>query len=390
MMKKLFIINIAIVLFFTITFGNVVLFAEENETSTGDPIEQEEQVLTEEQIEEIEENEEIEDKNVDKHSWKITKNESKKSSKEAKNEAKQAWKKEKDEAKKAWKEKKRKLEAQKGELESQKNNLEKQKKELKKQLREANKAKDLELIAEIRQKINELEKQIYEIKQQIKDCKLRIRKKIRESYDEEEIKAFEEVASRIKEKYKGIKVLPFDCVIARGRSLKFDTPPVIKDGRTLIPVRAISEGFEAKVVWNAEERTVTVTKGDKEMVLKVGSVVAYINGVETRLDVSAEILNGRTVIPLRFIIEGLGLRVEWDSETETIEIEDGEDTTGEEESEEDEGTTGEEESEEDEDTAEEESEEIEDTANEEETDEDGEDTADEEDAEEDEEVSEQE
>jgi predicted RNase H-like nuclease (RuvC/YqgF family) len=266
------------------------------------------QILTEEENEEseenedIEENEEIEDKNVDKHSWKTIKNESKKSSKEAKNEVKQASKKEKDEAKKAWKEEKRKLEAQKDELKSQKDELEKQKKELKKQLREANKAGNLELVVELRQKINESEKQISEIKQEIKECKFRIRNKIRESYDEEEIKAFEEVASKIKEKHKGIKVLPFDCVIARGRSLKFDTPPVIKDGRTLIPVRAISEGFEAKVVWNAEERTVTVTKGDKEMVLKVGSVVAYINGVETRLDVSAEILNGRTVIPLRFII----------------------------------------------------------------------------------------
>ena len=116
-------------------------------------------------------------------------------------------------------------------------------------------------------------------------------------------------------------MLGVDSVIAKGKNFKFDTPPVIKGGRTLIPVRAITEGFGANVEWNTETQQVTITKGEKVIILIIGSDTAVVNGEEIQIDSKSEILNGRTVVPLRFIIENFGLKVEWDDETETIEIE---------------------------------------------------------------------
>jgi hypothetical protein len=134
----------------------------------------------------------------------------------------------------------------------------------------------------------------------------------------------------LKAKYKEIKVLGIDSVITTGKSIKFDTPPVIKEGRTLIPIRAITEGFGAEVSWNAETQEVTITKDDKVIILKIGSNTMLVNGEEIQIDAKSEIMNGRTVVPLRFVIENLGLKAEWDDETETIEIVEAETETNEE------------------------------------------------------------
>jgi len=99
-------------------------------------------------------------------------------------------------------------------------------------------------------------------------------------------------------------------VFTNGTELKFDVPPVIKEGRTLVPLRALTEGFGATVEYDAENQTVTVTKGETTIVLTLGQNVALVNGQEVTLDAKAELNNSRTIVPLRFIAETFKLDVD--------------------------------------------------------------------------------
>ncbi|WP_432666499.1 copper amine oxidase N-terminal domain-containing protein [Wukongibacter baidiensis] len=160
-----------------------------------------------------------------------------------------------------------------------------------------------------------------EIAVETKKTKIEKQKEIIKSmYTEKELKNLEQVKSKLEDKYKGIKILPVENILTNNTKFKFDVPPVIKEGRTLIPIRAISEGFDAKVEWNGEERLVSIIKGETKIMIAIGSNIAYINDVNTEIDVPAEIMNDRTVVPLRFVIENMGLNVKWDSENQTIEI----------------------------------------------------------------------
>lgn len=141
------------------------------------------------------------------------------------------------------------------------------------------------------------------------------------SYSQEDIEAIEAKLEELKEKYPGIKTIPVENIISKNVKMKFDTPPVIKDGRTLIPVRALTEAFGATVTWNEQDKQVVIVKDDIEMKINTEEKIAYVNGEEVELDVSAEIMNGRTIVPLRFVVEAMGLDINWDEETQTIEIE---------------------------------------------------------------------
>lgn len=105
-----------------------------------------------------------------------------------------------------------------------------------------------------------------------------------------------------------------------GEQPKFEVPPFIKDGSTLVPFRAISEALKAEVTWNPEERSVTVVKGDITIKLIIGSKTAYVNGKEVTLEVPGEIYEGNTMVPVRFISESLKAAVEWEPETQSVII----------------------------------------------------------------------
>lgn len=105
-----------------------------------------------------------------------------------------------------------------------------------------------------------------------------------------------------------------------GQPLSFDQPPVMENGRTLVPLRAIFEAMGADVTWDAESQTATAIKGDKVVVLKLGSTTPTVNGQVQRLDVPAKVLNGRILAPLRFVGEAFGGTVDWDAATQRIAI----------------------------------------------------------------------
>ena len=100
-----------------------------------------------------------------------------------------------------------------------------------------------------------------------------------------------------------------------------DQFPIIEDGRTLIPVRAVSEILGAEVEWNGAWYQAEIEMNGKEIILPLYSDIAYIDGAEYLLDVPAKIVNDRTMVPLRFIAEALDVQIDWNGDTRTVLIE---------------------------------------------------------------------
>lgn len=114
---------------------------------------------------------------------------------------------------------------------------------------------------------------------------------------------------------------PQVTVILDGKQLTFtDVAPVVEEGRTLVPLRAIFEAMGAKVDWNQDAKTATAVKGDTTVVLKLDDVSPTINGEVKKIDVPAKVVNNRTLAPLRFVGEAFGGTVEWDQATYTVKI----------------------------------------------------------------------
>jgi hypothetical protein len=145
---------------------------------------------------------------------------------------------------------------------------------------------------------------------------------LKSTYTDEQLKELNKAIAKILKADPKITILGYDCVFCDSADFKFDTPPVIKSGRTVIPVRAITEGFGSELSWDPLTQKVTITKGDTVIVLTIGSKTALVNGVEIPLDADAEMINDRTYVPLRFVLETLKLSVEWNDLTKTIKIDD--------------------------------------------------------------------
>ena len=111
-------------------------------------------------------------------------------------------------------------------------------------------------------------------------------------------------------------------VTVNGSYIEFDQPPIIQDGRTLAPVRMIFEALGAELEWNSAEYTATAVRGATTIVIKIGDTVFWKNGTPIALDVPAQILNGRTLVPLRAIAESFDLDVQWDGPNRTAIISD--------------------------------------------------------------------
>ncbi|MBQ2664110.1 MAG: haloacid dehalogenase-like hydrolase, partial [Clostridia bacterium] len=99
-----------------------------------------------------------------------------------------------------------------------------------------------------------------------------------------------------------------------------DTKPFVEDGRTLVPMRAIFEALGATVEWDDATKTVTGVSDSGSVEMQVGSDTIKINGNDVPVDVPAQIVDGRTVVPVRVISEGLNCDVDWSQETKTVII----------------------------------------------------------------------
>ena len=89
----------------------------------------------------------------------------------------------------------------------------------------------------------------------------------------------------------------------------------------MVPVRFISESLGAQVEWDNDNRMVIIKKANSTVKLKIGENKADVNGKTVIFDTKAIIRNNRTMVPVRFISEALGAKVSWNQETKTVEIE---------------------------------------------------------------------
>lgn len=146
---------------------------------------------------------------------------------------------------------------------------------------------------------------------------------------------------------KNFVIIDGERIKVKGKNVKFDTPPVIKAGRTLIPVRAITEAMGGQVEWNADDFIATIISpdgliridfylkdvdedDDGEVDVYAGTILIFdlVGDVWVqreslaKTDVLPGLINNRTFVPLRFISETFGLKVAYDDETGEIDIDD--------------------------------------------------------------------
>ncbi len=111
-----------------------------------------------------------------------------------------------------------------------------------------------------------------------------------------------------------------------GAQKAMDTAPFIREGRTLLPIRFITESIGANTAWNNDERKVTITLNEKTIELWIGQNYARVNGENKSIDPANTTVTpiivepGRTMLPLRFISENLGAKVDWDSASREVTV----------------------------------------------------------------------
>lgn len=113
-----------------------------------------------------------------------------------------------------------------------------------------------------------------------------------------------------------MKVNGSDSEIDPGRG----TVPIISSSRTLVPIRTIIEVLGGKVDWDDQKKATTLSYKDIGISLTVSSKTMIVNGVSRESDVAPQIINGRTYMPLRFLLENLGLKVDWNARIQTVTI----------------------------------------------------------------------
>ena len=116
---------------------------------------------------------------------------------------------------------------------------------------------------------------------------------------------------------------PLDVtVMVNGETIFFDQNPVIIDGRTLVPVRFVVEKMGYKVEWDGDSQTVYIKNSESENVNFQGEgIKVVVNNELIDFDVEPVIVNGRTLIPIRAVVEKIGYYVEWDGSLQVVYIE---------------------------------------------------------------------
>ena len=98
------------------------------------------------------------------------------------------------------------------------------------------------------------------------------------------------------------------------------TVPVIVNERTLVPIRAIIEAAGGTVGWDGATQTVTLSYAGSDIELKIDSKTAHLNGMTDELDTAPAIINERTMLPIRYISECFGFHVDWDGDAQTVTL----------------------------------------------------------------------
>ncbi len=106
-------------------------------------------------------------------------------------------------------------------------------------------------------------------------------------------------------------------LVINGEQIK-NAVPIQQNGTTLVPIRVVSQYLGAEVSW--KNPVITLSKNDKLIKLTVGSKIAIVNGQKVALDVAPIVMDGTTMVPLRFVAENLSAQANWDKSTLTVMI----------------------------------------------------------------------
>jgi hypothetical protein len=110
-------------------------------------------------------------------------------------------------------------------------------------------------------------------------------------------------------------------VFVDNQEVAFDTQPYINsDNRTMVPVRFVSESLGASVYWDEALHLVTIINGQDEIKMTINNKFILLNGASFEMDTEAILLDGRTMVPLRFISEYLGATVDWDPINSVVHV----------------------------------------------------------------------
>lgn len=112
---------------------------------------------------------------------------------------------------------------------------------------------------------------------------------------------------------------PIDVYIKGKQASMYDgfTGVEVKDDRVTLPVRVVAEGLGGKVDWNGKTREVTLTRDKNVVVMTIGKKAYTVNGVKKTMDTVPRISKDRTYLPMRFVSEALGVKVQWDEKNRT-------------------------------------------------------------------------
>ena len=109
-------------------------------------------------------------------------------------------------------------------------------------------------------------------------------------------------------------------VMADGKYLDFDVAPTIINDRTMVPMRNIFEYFNAEIAWDGETKTIIAKSGDDLITMQVGQNFFFLNDTKIEIDSPSVIVNDRTLVPVRAISEALKREVNYNQNTKTVII----------------------------------------------------------------------
>ncbi|WP_347451587.1 copper amine oxidase N-terminal domain-containing protein [Acetoanaerobium noterae] len=108
--------------------------------------------------------------------------------------------------------------------------------------------------------------------------------------------------------------------VVNGAEKTMDSAAIVHGSRTMVPMKYAAEAFGAKVQWDKDTRTAVITHGEKVIKLPIDANIIYVGEEKIEMDTKAVVLEGRTMLPLAYIAQSLGLVTSWDGETKTVKI----------------------------------------------------------------------
>jgi len=110
------------------------------------------------------------------------------------------------------------------------------------------------------------------------------------------------------------------CLLVNGQEIHADVAPQMIDSRVMVPVRFVAEALGAQVTWDNDSQAVGIKKDDTSIKMMIGQKVVTRNSTSISLDVPAMLVEDRTMVPVRFVSEGLGCDVQWDEAHNSVII----------------------------------------------------------------------